>query len=130
MYGGEFRFGVYIKKSVGGKKAPAFVKFVVKHFCLPCAVAGFNQTLKIARMYRRQMKRKMRTDKALYATRALGVEFEEQAAATVRKRLDKIIAHRHNTKVRIEQIRAAFAAENKRRTEAMDAAASEEDKCN
>jgi hypothetical protein len=130
MCGGEYRFGVFAKKSVGGKKSPAFSKVVIKHFCLPCAVTGLNETLKRARIYRQKMKRMVRRDKALYATRALGEEFEEQAAATVRKRLDKVIAHKHNTKARIEKIRAAFAADNKRREEAMDAAASEEDKCN
>lgn len=130
ILGGEYRMAFPSMRSMG--KALRFQKNIMRYVCLSCAKADLEEAIKTARTFRKKVIRKLQTDKAYYATRALGEEFQAQAASMVKWRVDKVMVRRYNTRKRMmkraKEIEVAVAGHRVAARTALDAAASEEDK--
>lgn len=108
---GEYRMAFSSMKLVG--KASRFQRAIMRYTCLSCAKADMTDIIKTARKFRKTVIRKLQVDKAFYATRSLGPEFEAEAAAIVKWRVDKITARRYSNNKRMKMLQAKHAAEAK-----------------
>ena len=93
-----------------GKLKP-FQQPILRFVCLSCVKIDLTEVIQTARKLRKQVIRKLQVDKVFYATRSLGLEFEAQAAAIVKWRVDKITARRYATKRKAEKNRLKYTAE-------------------
>lgn len=123
---GEYRLDFPSIKTVG--KATRLQKGIRRYVCLSCAKQDLTDVVKLARKFRKTVIRKLQTDRDFYATRALGDEFQTQAASIVKWRVDKILASRYNTKRRIQKIDLGLKVEAAKREAALDATATETEK--
>lgn len=123
ILGGEYRMAFPSLKMVGG--TTKIQKTIMRYVCLSCAKVDLEDAIKTARTFRKKVIRKLHTDKTYYATRALGEEFQPQAMAIVKWRVDKIRAQRYNTSVKIKEAEARWAEQEAARKAAMEAMATE-----
>lgn len=127
ILGGEYRMAFPSLKMMGA--ASRFSKSIMRYVCLSCAKVDLEEAIKTARTFRKKVIRKLQTDKAYYTTRALGEEFQDQAAAIVKWRVDKIRVRRYNKRKRMTkraaEIEVAVAAHRAVAQAALDASASE-----